>query len=146
METYGQNKCLLYAQENATRPVITWVIQHFLCLFWGQPAALSHYAEGRICFSSPPSIFLIFIRQPSSPQEDQQSWELNYLSKRNEREVKFVRELGKKSGIKDQSVARLQHNEVWTQPDSTFNYGKQWLCRMEVSQLLPGLPVLRCSS
>lgn len=109
-------------QENATKPVITWVIQHFLCLFWVQPAAVSHYAEGRICFFSPPSSFLIFTRQFSFPQKP--SSQDSLATDLKEMKAESVRELGKESGSEDVSVARLKHNEVWTQSDSALNYGK----------------------
>lgn len=130
MKTYGQNKCLLYTQENATKPVITWVIQYFLCLFWAQPAALSRYAGRRICFFS---ISLSDIHKAVSfPPKSPIIMAALLLLLRKWKQSVFVRELGKKSGIENLSVARLQHDEVWTQSDSALNYGKQWLCRMKV--------------
>lgn len=83
---------------------------------------MSHYAEGRICFFSPPSLFLIFTRQLSFPQKP--NGHGSSATDLKEMKVESVRELGKESGSEDVSVARLQNNEVWTQSDSALNYGK----------------------
>lgn len=70
--------------------------------------------------------------------------QLLILKKLNQR-VCF-RELGKKSGSEDMSVSRLQHNEMWTQSDLIMESSDYAGWKSRLSQLLPGLPVLRCSS
>jgi len=146
METYGQNKCLLYMQENATKPVITWVIPHFLCLFWAQPAALLYWKENLFLHSS---FYLVGIHKPvpflpRSPTI--MAAQLLILNKW--KWSVFVREQGKRCCIENLSVARLQHSKC--------ELSQTLLLIMESSdyvgwksclrQLLPGLPVFRCSS